>query len=61
MSILSQFNENSVDIFTQSICIINTLISHLLRASPFHEYHTIEIHITSVCKINMKITFQKIK
>jgi hypothetical protein len=24
---------------------------HVLRASPFHVYHTIETHITSVCKI----------
>jgi hypothetical protein len=39
---------------------MNTLIPHVLRASPFHVYHTIETHITSVYKINMKIIFQKI-
>jgi hypothetical protein len=49
------------DIFTWSICIINTLIPLVLRASPFHVYHTIETHITCVCKINIKITFQKQK
>jgi hypothetical protein len=32
-----------------------------LRASPFLVYHTIETHITSICKIDMKITFQTIK
>jgi hypothetical protein len=33
----------------------------ILRASPFHVYHTIETHNTSVCKMNMKIIFQTIK
>jgi hypothetical protein len=49
------------DTFTSSICIINTLVPHVLRAIPFHVYQTIETHITSVCKINMKISFQTIK
>jgi hypothetical protein len=38
-----------------------TLIPHVLRASPFHIYHTIETHITSICEVNMKIIFQKLK
>jgi hypothetical protein len=38
------------------MCIINTFIPHVLRASPFHVQHTIETHITNVCKINIKIT-----
>jgi hypothetical protein len=37
------------------------LIPHVLHASPFHVYHTIETHITSVCKIKIKITLQIIK
>ena len=37
------------------------IIPHVLRTSPFHVYHTIETHISSICKINMKITFQTIK
>ena len=49
------------DIFTKIICIINTFIPHVLHASPFHVYHTIETHIISVCKINIKIIFQTIK
>jgi hypothetical protein len=32
-----------------------------IQCSPFHVYHTIETHITNICEINMKITFQKIK
>jgi hypothetical protein len=41
------WTSSSHDIFTSSICIINTLISHILRTSPFHVYHTIETHITT--------------
>jgi hypothetical protein len=41
--------------------IISTLIPHVLCASPFHDYHTIETHITSICKINIEISFQTIK
>jgi hypothetical protein len=39
---------------------INTHV-YVLHASPFHVYHTIETHFSSICKINMKITFQKRK
>jgi hypothetical protein len=39
--------------------LFDTLIPHVLCASPFHVYQRIKTHIISVCKINMKITFQK--
>jgi hypothetical protein len=48
-------------ISSRNLFALYSLIFHVLRASPFHVYHTIETHITSVCKINMKITFQQRK
>jgi hypothetical protein len=37
---------------------MNTSIQHILRISTFHVHHAIEIHVTSICEINTKITFQ---
>jgi hypothetical protein len=45
--------------FTWYICIINIIIRHIFCGSPFHASLTIYLHITSICKINMKITCWK--
>jgi hypothetical protein len=37
--------------------MIDTILPHILRASPFHVYHTIDPHITSTYEMNMNITF----